>query len=70
MAPGVFESVLDLQRPAPLREGAMQKLGGVLERRCAHARRTERQHMRAFGKFLGKDCRPGIRDPIERGVTG
>jgi hypothetical protein len=68
MARGVFESVLDLKRSVALREGAMQKLGGVFKRRRPYARRTKWQHTRAARKFLGKDRRPGIRDPIERRV--
>ena len=49
MALGVFEGVLDLQRSAPLRKGAMQKLGGVCERRDSGARYAQRQYVRAAG---------------------
>ncbi len=70
MAFGVFESVLDLKRSTSLREGAMQKLGGVCERRCPYARCAERQHARAAGKFLGEDGRSCIRHPIKRGIAG
>lgn len=70
MKPRVFEGVLDLKRPAAPREGAMQKLGGVFERRCSRTRRTERQYMSTARKFLREDGRPCIRYPIERCVSG